>query len=126
MGRLEPGRYVPCVRRDRGDSGRDRLVTPDVSPDADPDHPLYGQVIVFTGTLKSRTRQQAWDDVARIGAIPEKSVTGHTNILIIGDLNPAVLTPGATTSGKAAHAFALQAKGQDIEVMTEDDFIRSL
>jgi len=26
----------------------------------------------------------------------------------------------------AAHAFALQAKGQDIEVMTEEDFLRSL
>jgi len=83
-------------------------------------------VIVFTGTLKTRTREQAWNDVATVGAIPEKDVTRRTNILVIGDLNPAVLTPGATTTGKAAHAFALQGKGQDIEVMTEDDFIRSL
>jgi DNA polymerase-3 subunit epsilon len=83
-------------------------------------------VIVFTGTLRSRTRQQAWDDAARAGAIPEKGVTGRTNILVIGDLNPAVLAPGAVTTGKAAHAFSLQAKGQDIEVMTEDDFTRSL
>ena len=29
-------------------------------------------------------------------------------------------------TGKAAKAFALQDKGQDIEVMTEDDFVRSL
>ena len=28
--------------------------------------------------------------------------------------------------GKAAKAFALQDKGQEIEVMTEDDFLRSL
>jgi DNA polymerase-3 subunit epsilon len=81
---------------------------------------------VFTGALKTRIRQQAWDEVARAGAIPEKDVTGRTNIVVIGDLNPAVLTPGAATSGKAARAFALQAKGQDIEVMTEDDIIRSL
>ena len=124
-GHLEPGRYVPTARRDlRG--GQQRLATPDASPDADPDHPLYGRVIVFTGALKTRTRQQAWDEVARAGAIPEKDVTGRTNIVVIGDLNPAVLTPGAATTGKAARAFALQAKGQDIEVMTEDDFIRSL
>jgi DNA polymerase III subunit epsilon len=83
-------------------------------------------VIVFTGTLKTRTRQQAWDEVARTGAIPEKDVTGRTNIVVIGDLNPAVLTPGAATTGKASRAFALQGKGHDIEVMTEDDFIRSL
>ncbi len=126
MGHLEPDRYVPCARRDRRGSGRDRLVTRDASPDADPDHPMYGQVIVFTGALKTRTRQQAWDDAARAGGIPEKGVTGRTNILVIGELNPAVLSPGATTTGKVARAFTLQGNGQDIEVMTEDDFIRSL
>jgi DNA polymerase-3 subunit epsilon len=125
-GHLEPGRYRPTRRRPPTHSGRDRLTTPDATPDADPDHPLYGRVIVFTGALKTRTRQQAWDEAARAGAIPEKDVTGRTNIVVIGDLNPAVLTPGAATTGKAARAFALQAKGQDIEVMTEDDFIRSL
>jgi len=125
MGRVDTGRYVPAIR------GAPRISrgcppAPDPSPDPQQDHPLYGRVIVFTGALKTRTRQQAWNDVAAIGAIPEKHVTRRTNILVIGDLNPAVLAPGATTSDKAAHAFALQAKGQDIEVMTEDDFIRAL
>ena len=127
LGRLEPGRYVPATRHGP-QSDRDRPAAPDAGPhpDPDPDHVLYGRVIVFTGTLKTRTRQQAWNDAAAAGAIPEKDVTRRTNILVIGDLNPAVFTPGATTTGKAAHAFALQAKGQDIEVMIEDDFIRSL
>jgi DNA polymerase-3 subunit epsilon len=125
MGRLEPGRYIPTVRRDtRG--AQYRLATPGAGTDANLEHPLYGRVIVFTGTLKSRTRQQAWNDVAKVGGIPEKDVSSRTNILVVGELNPAVLTPGATTSGKAARAFALQSKGQDIEVMTEADFIRSL
>jgi DNA polymerase III epsilon subunit-like protein len=117
MGRLEPGRHVPASKHGLRNS-------PD--PASDPGHPFCGRVIVFTGTLKTRTRQQAWNDVTRVGGIPEKDVTGRTNMLVIGDLNPAVLTPGATTTGKAAHAFALQRKGQDIEIMTEDDFIRSL
>lgn len=124
MGHLEPGRYAPTARRGAG--GRQSLVTPDARPDADPDHPLYGKVIVFTGKLKSRTRQQAWNDAARAGAIPETDITGRTGIVVIGDLNPAVLSPGAATTGKAARAFALLSQGQDIEVMTEDDFIRSL
>ena len=93
---------------------------------ADPDHPLYGRVIVFTGKLATRTRQQAWNDASRVGGIPEKAVSGRTNIVVIGELNPATLTPGAATSDKAARAFALLSKGQDIEVMTEDDFLRSL
>jgi DNA polymerase-3 subunit epsilon len=81
---------------------------------------------VFTGTLMSRTRQMAWDDVVRVGGIPERSVTKQTNVLVIGDVNPAVLAPGMVTTGKAAKVFALQDKGQDIELMTEDDFLRSL
>jgi DNA polymerase-3 subunit epsilon len=101
LGRLEPGRYVPATRNGP-QSGRDRTAAPDASPHAEPDpgHPLCGRVIVFTGTLKTRTRQQAWHDVATIGGIPEKDVTMRTNILVIGDLNPAVFTPGATTPGQ--------------------------
>jgi DNA polymerase III subunit epsilon len=125
MGRVDPGRYVPAIRGAPRIS-RGCAPAPDPSPDRQLDHPLYGRVIVFTGALKTRTRQQAWNDVAAVGAIPEKDVTRRTNILVVGDLDPAVLTPGATTSGKGAHAFALQAKGQDIEVMSEEDFLRSL
>ena len=68
----------------------------------------------------------AWDDVIKVGGIPELSVTKRTNVLVIGDINPAVLAPGMVITGKAAKAFALQDKGQEIEVMTEDDFLRSL
>lgn len=68
----------------------------------------------------------AWDDVVRVGGIPERSVTKQTNVLVIGDINPAVLAPGMVTTGKAAKVFALQDNGQDIELMTEDDFLRSL
>ena len=68
----------------------------------------------------------AWDDVVKVGGIPELGVTKRTNILVIGDINPAVLAPGMVITGKAAKVFALQDKGQDIELMSEDDFLRSL
>ncbi len=97
-----------------------------MNPGADPDHPFYGRIIVFTGALMSRTRQMAWEDVVRVGGIPEPNVTKRTNVLVIGDINPAVLAPGVITTGKAAHVLALQDKGQDIELMAEDDFVRTL
>ena len=81
---------------------------------------------MFTGTLRSRTRQTAWENVVKVGGVPDPSVTKRTNILVIGDINPAVLAPGVATTGKAARTYALQDQGQDIEVMTEDDFLRSL
>jgi DNA polymerase-3 subunit epsilon len=125
IGHMEHGYYAPSMWRGPGRHGH-KLIRPDANPDADPDHHFYGRVIVFTGALMSRTRQMAWDDVAKVGGIPELSVTQRTNVLVIGDINPAVLAPGMVTTGKAAKAFTLQAKGQDIELMTEDDFLRSL
>lgn len=123
MGHMGAGYYSGSVRRV---SGEHALIRSGANPDADPDHPLYARVIVFTGALMSRTRQMAWDDVIKVGGIPEPSVTKRTNILVVGDINPAVLAPGMVTTGKAARAFALQNQGQEIEVMTEDDFLCSM
>lgn len=125
IGHMEHGYYSPSMWRNP-ERHAHKLIRPGTNPDADPDHSFYGQVIVFTGTLLSRTRQMAWDDVARVGGIPELNVTKRTNVLVAGDINPAVLAPGMITTGKAAKVFSLQEKGQDIELMTEDDFLRSL
>jgi NAD-dependent DNA ligase len=103
-----------------------RLVRPELNPNADPDGYLYGHVVVFTGTLMSMNRRIAWGECARVGAIAEHDTTKRTNVLVIGDINPAVLRPGSPLTAKARKAFELQDKGQDIEVMTEDDFLRCL
>ncbi len=97
-------------------------------PDADahPDHPLYGRVMVFTGALSTMTRAMAHTEVIRVGAMPEKNVSARTNILVIGELDPARLVPGDVLSQKAQKAFKLREHGQDIEVMTEYEFLRSI
>lgn len=145
-GSLEPGEYVRCTgqplprlpgkkkpvskpakqRPVASPSGQRRAPLPDPNPDADPEHSFYGKVIVFTGTLESRTREQAWNDVSAVGGVPERDVTKKTNILVVGDLDPRRFVPGAITSKKAARAFDLQKSGQDIEVMTEEDFQQQL
>lgn len=122
MGHMEAGFYQASAWRD---SPR-RLVAPDANPDADPDGALYGRTVVFTGTLMSMTRRLAWEEVARAGGKPEKGVTKHTHVLVVGDINPVVLAPGATVTGRAAKAFQLADQGQDIELFTEDDFVRAL
>lgn len=102
------------------------LVRTELNPDADADGYLYGRVIVFTGKLMSMTRQIAWDECSRIGALADANVTKRTHVLVVGDINPAVLRPGSEVTGRARKAFVLQDKGQPIEVMTEDDFVRCL
>jgi DNA polymerase-3 subunit epsilon len=95
-------------------------------PGASRDHPLWGRVVVFTGALSSMTRHLAHEECIQAGALPEKTVTKRTNVLVIGDLDPARLVPGDTTSQKAQKAFKLRSAGQDIEVMTEYDFLQAL
>jgi exonuclease len=95
-------------------------------PDADPEHPLWGRVVVFTGALSSMSRPLAHEECIRVGALPEQTVTKRTNVLVVGDLDPARLVPGDVTSQKAQKAFKLRAGGQDIEVMTEYDFLQAI
>lgn len=93
LGTVESGRYVRCAKRPSsksltmGSSGG-RPTARDANPNADPEHPFYGKVIVFTGSLQSKKRQQAWNDVSEVGGLPEQSVTKRTNILVVGDLSP--------------------------------------
>ncbi|MRH93013.1 exonuclease [Nocardia sp. SYP-A9097] len=124
IGTMAGGLYKGSVAISAGTGSR--LVRPELDPNADPEGYLYGRVVVFTGTLISMTRQIAWQESARVGAPADKVVTKKTNVLVVGDINPAVLRPGSNITGKARKAFELQDKGQDIEVMTEDDFLRCL
>jgi len=96
------------------------------NPDADHEHPLYGEVVVFTGTLKSMTRQQAWDKVCFVGGDPDNAVTKRTTILVQGVDDPSKFRPGENLSSKARKVEKLITKGQKIEIMTEEEFLRSL
>lgn len=108
-----------------GASGRG--FTPvEVNSDADPGGYLYGRVVVFTGALDSMTRDVARQECAKVGAVPDENTTKRTNVLVVGNINPASLRPGTKLTGKTQKAFNLQDKGQAIEVMTEDDFLRCL
>ena len=87
----------------------------------DSDSTLNGKVIVFTGAL-SITREEAMKLAASCGAIPNASVTAKTNYLVVGndDYNKFKL---GNKSNKMIKAEQLIAKGQDLEMITEDDFL---
>lgn len=126
IGRMGAGIYRGSVVVASGGHGSRKFTPIDVSSEADPSGYLYGRVVVFTGALMSMTRDAARQACAKVGAIPDQTTTKRTNVLVVGDINPAVLRPGSNVTGKARKAFELQDKGQEIEVMTEDDFLRCL
>ena len=91
-----------------------------------PESPMLGQSIVFTGTLGSMSRAEAWARILAVGATPEKGVTKNTNMLVFGVQDPSHLRPGAEQSNKFLKAQELRAKGQAIEVIDEASFLRML
>jgi DNA polymerase-3 subunit epsilon len=53
-------------------------------PNANPEGPLYGEVLVFTGAL-SMVRHDAAVIAANAGCQVDDSVTKHTTLLVVGD-----------------------------------------
>ncbi|WP_432485701.1 exonuclease domain-containing protein [Kineococcus esterisolvens] len=123
LGRLDADAWQGCRSQASGAGGA-AMVPPEANPDADPGHPLYGQVVVFTGAL-SRSRAQMWQAVAALGATPDKGVTKRTTFLVIGDGFTGD-DPQDFTTAKAGKAAKARAAGQRIEVLTEADLLTLL
>ena len=122
LGSMGDGDWAGCHRDWQGL----RRDCPGANPHADPNHPFYGQEMVFTGALASMTRAHAWDRVAEVGARPAPGVTKATNILVIGYQDARMLRPGEELSAKARKAHDLREHGQQIEIMPELDFVQAL
>lgn len=89
---------------------------------ANPDGPLFGDVVVFTGAL-SIPRQEAANIAASAGCEVGTSVTKQTTLLIVGDQDIRMLA-GSEKSSKHRKAEELISKGQAIRLLGESDFIQ--
>jgi DNA polymerase-3 subunit epsilon len=92
-----------------------------VSKDGNPEGPLFGEVLVFTGAL-ALPRRDAAELAARSGCQVADGVTKHTTLLVVGDQDIRVLN-GHEKSSKHRKAEELIAKGLSIRILTESDFI---
>jgi len=88
--------------------------------DPDPDGPLFGEVVVFTGSL-SITRLEAAQIAYGLGCNIDTGVTRNTTILVLGDQNIRQLA-GYSKSSKHRKAEELISKGQKIRIIGENDF----
>ncbi len=96
--------------------------THSITRDANPEGPLYGEVLVFTGAL-SIPRGQAADKAALAGCKVDASVTRHTTLVVLGDQDlrkPA----GYQKSSKQRKAEELIGSGQSLRIISESDFLR--
>jgi DNA polymerase III subunit epsilon len=86
---------------------------------------FYGRSVVFTGTLSSMIRAEAQQIIADIGGINGKSVTKDTDFLVVGQQDYRVVGDDGM-SNKQEKAVKLIEKGSTLEIISEDDFLRSL
>lgn len=96
---------------------------PDPNPAAEPGHPLFGQTVVFTGDL-AMARPEAKLRAAEMGAQPESRVTGRTTVLVVGDGFVAGDLRTGRLTGKARKVLELHGRGQQIEVLSEGEFMQ--
>jgi DNA polymerase-3 subunit epsilon len=100
---LTVGNYAQAIRRD-----------------GDPEGDLYGEVVVFTGTLEL-PRASAADLAASLGCRVDSGVTKRTTLLVVGDQDARHLA-GHEKSTKHRKAEQLVATGQRIRIIREADF----
>lgn len=93
--------------------------------EGNPDGPLFGETIVFTGSL-DRPRSELRDMVVELGCTFADKLNKDTTILVVGTYNnPTVLTTGK--SGKLAKAEKYNKEGKaNIEILSSDSFYRML
>ena len=117
---LWPARSTPSAGSHRYARTPTRAELPRPAEHADPSHPLYGQVVVFTGDLATLTREEAMVRSAALGATPANNITKKTTMLVLGQADPArrsaVLTSG---SGKERKAQQYIDAGQAIRPVSE-------
>lgn len=92
---------------------------------ADPDHPLFGKCLSFTGTMFSMTRPEAVERLAVVGADFRPNPSKHVDFLVVGDADFALFADGYQT-GKLKKAIDIKQDGDDIEVISERDFLALL
>ena len=69
-------------------------------------------------------RKEAMQAVVDKGGDVEDGVTQRTSFLVVGDQDYSRFAEGCTKSSKMRKAEALLAKGQDIEIIAEQDFLQ--
>jgi len=97
-----------------------------INESANPSHPLYGAHVCFTGLLHSMPRYEAWTRLGELGGISSDNVTNATNFLVVGEQDSRKLRPGEIQSSKFQKAAKRKSHGQQIEVITESDFVSLL
>jgi DNA polymerase-3 subunit epsilon len=122
MGSVEPDQWIGCHSL-----ASSKTVPTEPTPGAtiQPEHPLFGKTVTFTGAIAVPRREAQQAAVDR-GAIAGKGVTRHTDYLVTGYQDLRKLAHGTSKSAKLKKAEKLRVDGYPVEIITESDFVHLL
>jgi len=115
--KIDLSKWIPRVNKPINVYNNDSSI---IKLDGNPEGILYGENIVFTGTLFI-TRAEAGKIAADLGCNVTNSVTKKTTILVVGDQDDFRLA-GYSKSSKHRKAEKLINNGINIRVLSEHDF----
>lgn len=132
IGRMYEGGYVSAglnkgksKTKRRSKKNAESIILKDIklNNDFNQKHPFFDKTIVFTGPLGSLSRIEAMQKVINVGGTAGSSVTRKTNYLVTGICNIEKL-PFDKKSNKLRKAETLIKSGQDIKIISEEDFLK--
>jgi len=86
---------------------------------------FYGRTVVFTGTLSSMPRSEAQQIIADIGGHNGNGVTNETDYLIVGHQDYRIVGEDGMSS-KQEKAVRLIEKGSELEILSEEEFLKNI
>lgn len=121
-GILSPNKYQSSLVSKT--KGRFNLSEIEISEDADAENPFYGKNIVFTGKLNFFTRKEAAQLVANKGGKPQNGINKETNYIILGNFDDVMIK--GEKSSKLEKAEKLINEGKELEIISEEDFMKMI
>lgn len=115
-------RFPSAMSRAQSDAFLNSLSESEIQEDDD----FVGREVVFTGKLLSLERIEAQQMVVRAGGSTANSITKKTSLVVVGAPYDSELSDQSRLSGKLQKVMDLRSKGADVEVVTEDDFLRMI
>lgn len=92
---------------------------------ADEGNYFYGKIVCFTGTCGFGTRKELLQKVKNVGGIPTDKVTKETDVLVVGQQDYRIVGADGISS-KQKKALNLLEKGQEIEILSESEFLNRI
>ncbi len=103
-----------------------QLGTSQIAFDTSLDIDFNGKVFVLTGDFASGSKSDIEVKIVACGGSVNDSVTGKTNVVVVGNDGSAAWVNGVAGGKKVEKAMELKAKGNAIVIMSETQLIKEI